>query len=109
MRKALVACIVFTVISYCHGLAQGTNCSNAMTIPLNGTCSNYNVSSTNGSTLLCNGQGYGGNGRVTYFRFTTNSTPECVSLDIEASVAGTTIEAVLFTTCKIGRASCRER
>ena len=79
--------------------AQGTNCSNAITVPLDGTCNNYNTSTANGMTLHCNGSGYGGNGKLTYFKFTTNSAPQCVSLDISTSVAGTNLEAVLYSGC----------
>lgn len=101
MKKFLLSAFIFFVF-HSISLAQGTSCTNAITIPLDGTCNSYNVSSTTGNTVHCTGSGYGGNGRVTYFRFTTNSTPQCVSLDMETSVAGESIEAVLYTGCSGG-------
>jgi hypothetical protein len=99
MSKKLLV-IFFIGIFYCSVTqAQGTNCSNATTIPLDGTCYTYNTSTNTDNSVHCTGAGYGGNGRVTYFRFTTNSTPQCVSLDITASVAGTRVEAVLYSGC----------
>lgn len=102
MKKILLTCFLFFAIYYSDVFAQGTSCTNAITIPLDGTCNNYNVSSTTGGTNHCTGAPYGGNGRVTYFRFTTNSTPQCVSLDMETSVAGESIEAILYTGCSGG-------
>jgi len=98
MKKVLLTAFV-ALFCYSVSLAQGTDCSNATPIPLDGTCSNYNTSNTNGMTRHCTGAGYGGNGKVTYFKFTTNSTPQCVSLDISAAAAGTNIEAVLYSGC----------
>ena len=99
MKRTLLTGVLFFCIFKSNVFAQGTNCSNAITLPLDGTCNTYNVSTTTGGALLCNGSGWGGNGRVTYFRFTTNSTPQCVSVDITASVTGTSIEAILYTGC----------
>jgi hypothetical protein len=97
IRFLLTAFILFNC--YLISFGQGTSCTNAITIPLNGTCNNYSTSNTNGMTVHCNGAGYGGNGKVTYFRFTTNSIPQCVSLDITAAAAGNNIEAVLYSGC----------
>ena len=99
MKRILLTCFLFFCVYHSNIFAQGTNCSNAITIPLDGTCNSYSVSSATGMSVHCNGSGYGGNGQVTYFRFTTNSTPQCVSLDITTSVAGTKLEAVLFSGC----------
>jgi hypothetical protein len=99
MKGSLLAAFMF-ICFYAPGvLAQGTNCANAITLPLDGSCNNYNTSGANGMTVHCNGAGYGGNGTVTYFRFTTNGTPQCVSLDITTVTAGTNLEAVLFSGC----------
>ncbi len=95
---------IFIAFIFCSNyvFAQGTTCTNAITIPLNGTCNSYSVSTTTGSSIHCTGSGFGGNGRVTYFRFTTNATPECVLLDMITSVAGVKLEAVLFSGCTAG-------
>ena len=99
MKRSLLTWLLFFGVHISNVFAQGTNCSNATTIPLDGTCNNYSVSTTNDNSVHCTGAGYGGNGRVTYFKFTTNSTPQCVSLDITTSVAGTKLEAVLYSGC----------
>jgi len=99
MKTTLLTVFIFLCFYTSTVFAQGTNCSNAITLPLDGTCNNYSTSSATGMTVHCNGAGYGGSGRLTYFRFTTNSTPQCVSLDITTSVAGTNLEAVLYSGC----------
>ena len=99
MKATLLTVSIFICFYTPTIFAQGTNCSNAITLPLDGTCNNYNTSTANGMTVHCNGGGYGGNGKLTYFKFTTNSTPQCVSLDISTSVAGTNLEAVLYSGC----------
>jgi len=99
MKTTLLTVFIFLFFYTPAIFAQGTNCSNAITLPLDGTCNNYNTSSANGMTVHCTGGGYGGSGKLTYFKFTTNSTPQCISLDITASVAGTNLEAVLYSGC----------
>src|SRR4026208_401949 len=99
MKKILLTCFLFFCIYNSSLFAQGTNCSTAITIPLDGTCNNYSTSNTTGMTLHCTGSGYGGNGKLTYFKFTTNSTPQCVSLDISSAVSGTNLEAILYSGC----------
>jgi hypothetical protein len=99
MKRALLTVFIFSCFYSSTVFAQGTNCSTAITLPLDGTCNNYNTSATTGMTVHCTGSGYGGNGKLTYFKFTTNSTPQCVSLDITTSVAGTNLEAVLYSGC----------
>ena len=82
MKRILLAtCIFLFCIS--NSLGQGSNCSNAITIPLDGNCDTYNTSSTTDNAVHCSGQGYGGNGRVTWFKFTTNSNADCVTMDME--------------------------
>jgi hypothetical protein len=98
-RKALLFPLLIISLQV---IAQGNSCSNAITIPLDGTCNDYAVSTSTGASLHCNGGAYGGNGRVTYFRFTTNASAECVLLDMATSIPGESIEAVLFTGCSGG-------
>ena len=99
MKRFLLTVFILFVF-HSISLAQGSNCSNAITLPLDGNCNTYNQSATTGGANFCSGgQGWGGNGRVTYFRFTTNSTPQCVSIDITTAVAGTNVEAILYTGC----------
>jgi len=102
MKRGLL--IVFIIsAAYCADIhAQGTTCTNAINIPLDGTCNTYNTSTVTSNAVHCGGSGYGGFGRVTYFKFTTNSSPQCVSLDIQTSIAGIKLEAVLYSGCSGG-------
>lgn len=100
MKTTLLTVFVILCFYSSTLFAQGTNCSNAITLPLNGTCNSYSVSSATGGAVDCNGQGYNGNGgQITYFKFTTNSIPECVSLDMQTSTANVTMEAALYSGC----------
>ncbi|HEX6846190.1 MAG TPA: T9SS type A sorting domain-containing protein [Chitinophagaceae bacterium] len=97
MKRILLAtCIFLFCIS--NSLGQGSNCSNAITIPLDGNCNTYNTSSTTDNAVHCSGQGYGGNGRVTWFKFTTNSNADCVTMDME-TFSNIKMEVALFTGC----------
>jgi len=100
MRRFLLTAFIFLSF-YSNFFGQGTNCSNAITIPLDGNCNTYNTSTTTGSANHCSGgSGYAGNGgRVTYFKFTTNSNADCVSMDMETSVADVHMEVALYTGC----------
>ncbi|HEX7846104.1 MAG TPA: hypothetical protein VF476_09925, partial [Chitinophagaceae bacterium] len=84
------------------GFSQGNNCSTAYDITLDAVCRNYSVSSTGSSCDFCS---YSGNtGKITYFRFTTDNSPQCVLLDVSAS-ATVTMEMVLFNDCNSGTPS----
>jgi hypothetical protein len=102
MKKTLLTVVICFCCYSSIILAQGTSCTNAITIPLDGTCNSYSVSATTGMSAHCSGQGYGGSGRITYFTFTTNSTPQCVSLDMQTSTADIKLEAVLYSGCSAG-------
>lgn len=99
MRRFLLIAFIFSIF-YSNLFGQGT-CTTAYTIPLDGSCNSYNVSTVSSPGWLHCNLG-GGPGRVTYFRFTTNSIPQCVSLDMTTSVAGAELEAVLFSGCSGG-------
>ena len=104
MKRVLLTALLFFCIYSSTAFAQGTSCTNAITIPLDGTCNSYSVSTVSQAGWLHCNLG-GGPGRVTYFRFTTNSTPQCVSLDMTTSVAGVALEGVLFSGCSGGTAT----
>lgn len=100
MKRSLLTAFIFFSIYNSTVFAQGTNCSNATTIPLDGTCNTYSVSTATGAAVHCSGSGYTGpNGRVTWFRFTTNSTADCVTMDMQASTSGIKMEVALYTGC----------
>ena len=101
MRGVVIICVIIFGLSHANVLAQGTSCTNAMAIPLDGSCNNYNVSGVSAAGWIQCNLG-GGPGRVTYFSFTTNSSADCVSLDIETSVPGTGLEAFLYSGCSGG-------
>lgn len=102
MKSSLLAIFLCcTLISS----SQGTNCSNAYSLALDSVCRNFTVSATTGSCEFCTLSGYtGNNGRITYFTFTTNSTAQCVEVDVTAETNIKT-ELVLFNACNAGVAS----
>lgn len=82
--------------------SQATNCSNAYTLSLDGSCRNFPVSSTTGSCIFCTMSGYSGNnGHVTFFQFTTNLSSECVLIDISTKYP-VAMEMVLYNSCIAG-------
>ena len=95
------------IFACCTVLAsgQGNNCSNAYALPLDSICRNFTVSTTTGSCEFCTLSGYtGNNGRITYFIFTTNSSAQCVEIDVTATTNIKT-ELVLFNSCNSGVAA----
>jgi hypothetical protein len=84
------------------GFGQGSSCSNAYDLTLDAVCRNFPVSTTSSSCDFCSYSG--STGKVTYFRFTTDNTPQCVLLDVTAS-SNVTMELVLYDGCNSGTAS----
>jgi hypothetical protein len=102
MKRRIILFLVVFVFSYVRALSQsGNNCTNAITIPMDGNCNSYNVSSSTGNKDHCQGLLYGGQGAITYFKFTTDAAPQCVSLNLQTT-GGQSIEAMLYTGCSNG-------
>ena len=76
-------------------LSQGTDCSGAISIPLNGSTNNYSTSSTSGTNVLCAANG---TTPITWFQFTTNASADCPLLNITAS-DGQACEVAMYTSC----------
>lgn len=86
--------------TYCF--SQGSSCSDAYTINLDGVCRNFTANSITGNALFCTLNGYSGtNGRVTYFQFTTDDKAQCVLIDVQASTP-VTMEIVMYDDCSGG-------
>lgn len=88
------AYLLLTVITY----AQGSTCSNAINIPLDGVVHSYATSSSTGAAVVCT---YSGNAPVTWFSFTTNAAAECPLFKITAA-DGQPCEIALYTGCNGG-------
>ena len=63
----------------------GADCATAITLPMDGSCNQYPTSSTTDTSVFCTG--FTGSSPVTYFTFTTNSTPDKVLIDITSPTA----------------------
>lgn len=101
-------CIIFLFLGlglfnpFQRSCAQGTSCSNANSLTLDGVCRTFASSSVTGSSIFCTTSGYSGNnGRITYFQFTTNGTSDCVLIDVTTTTA-VTMEMVLYNGCSGG-------
>jgi hypothetical protein len=83
---------------YC--LSQGSTCSNAIALGLDGLCRNYTTSSSTGTNVLCTGS----SSPVTWFTFTTNSIPDNVQMNI-TDPSGQAMEIAMYTACNGGGSS----
>jgi hypothetical protein len=102
MRYAASFIAAYLLLATTPTFAQGSSCSNAIPLTMDGVARIYNVSSVAGSPVYCTASGFNGtNGRVTFFQFTTNSTSQCVSIEIATSSA-VTLEATLYDGCNAG-------
>src|SRR5258706_12221712 len=79
---------------------QGTSCATAITIPLDGVCRNYTISSSTGGNLICSSSG---TTAITYFSVTTNSAAEDMMLNITGP-GGLPVEVAMYggTACNNG-------
>ncbi len=93
--------ILVMALSY-TGFSQGNNCGNAYELTLDAACRTFPVSSSGASCEFCPYSG--STGKITYFKFTTDNSPQCVLLDASASSA-VTMEMVLYDACSSGTAS----
>jgi hypothetical protein len=83
-------------------MAQGNSCTTPHTLSVDGVYRNYAVSSSTGSCVTCSMSGYSGNnGHLTYFKFTTDHSADCVLLDLGTS-SSATLEIALYTDCIAG-------
>ena len=89
--------VVLQLIICCslNAAAQGTDCSNAISLNLNGSLNNYSTSSSTDVNVLCTDNG---TTPVTWFQFTTNGSAQCPLLNITAS-DGQPVEIAMYTSC----------
>ena len=74
------------LLAYCTAASgQGTDCNNAFTLPLDGSCNVYTISTTTGSSNHCTNGLYSAIGKLTIFKFTTDATGSCVLLNFKTS------------------------
>jgi len=92
-RVCVTACFLFNLFLSLNA-QTGTDCGNAISLIMDGVSRNYATSSASGTSVICTG--YTGSTPVTYFSFTTNSTPDKVLIDITAPTAQP-CEVLLYT------------
>ena len=89
--------VVFLIImgTSLTAISQGTDCSSAISLTLNGSTTNHSTSSSTGGNVLCTNNG---TTPVTWFRFTTNASAEPPLLNITAA-DGQPCEIAMYTSC----------
>ena len=89
--------VVFLIImgTGLNAISQGTDCSSAISLTLNGSTTNHSTSSSTGGNVLCTNNG---TTPVTWFRFTTNASAEPPLLNITAA-DGQPCEIAMYTSC----------
>ena len=92
-RVCVTTCLLFNLFLSLKA-QTGTDCGNAISLIMDGVSRNYATSSASGTSVVCTG--YTGSSSVTYFSFTTNSTPDKVLIDITAPTAEP-CEVLLYT------------
>jgi hypothetical protein len=93
MRNCILL-LVFSSFSW-TSFSQGTACSDAIPLTLNGTLNNYSTSSSTGANVLCANNGVT---PITWFSFTSNASAESPLLDITAA-DGQPCEIAMYTSC----------
>lgn len=94
--KCAAGILFFVLLLPASVIAQsGADCDNAIPLTLDGVCRTYPTSSTTASPFLCSS--HSSNTPVTYFYFTTNSTPDRVLINITAPTAEP-CEVLMYTS-----------
>lgn len=93
-RVCVTACVLFNLFLSLNA-QTGFDCGNAIPLTMDGVSRNYATSAATATSIICTG--YTGNSPVTYFSFTTNSTPDKVLIDITAPTAEP-CEVLLYTS-----------
>lgn len=93
--KYIKLLVYFCTILPATSFSQGSTCSNAHALQMDGVCRNFITSSSTGGNVLCTDNG---NTPVTWFSFTTNSIPDNVLINI-TDPSGQPAEIAMYTAC----------
>lgn len=93
MKCYILVVIVLISSSICR--PQGTTCTTAIPLTLNGSLNNYSTSASTDVNVLCTNNG---TTPITWFQFTTNASAECPLLNITVS-DGQACEIAMYTSC----------
>jgi hypothetical protein len=93
-RVCVIAYVLFDLFPALNA-QTGADCGNAIALTMDGISRNYATSSATGPAISCTG--YIGDSPLTYFSFTTNSTPDKVLIEITAPTAEP-CEVLLYTS-----------
>jgi hypothetical protein len=95
-RVSILFCVIFN-LSLCIKAQTGTACGTPIVLTLDGVTRTYATSSSSGSAVICTS--YTGTSPITYFSFTTNSTPDKVLIDITAPTSDPCEIAMYNNSC----------
>jgi len=96
MRTKLLTVPLFLLLTYLAA-AQGTSCSNAISLTLDGVVRNFTSSSSTGANVVCAATA---SSPITFFSFTTNAAADCPLLSITAPAGN--CEIAMYTACNGG-------
>ena len=90
-RCGIILCFVLFVPYF--SFAQGGSCATPIPIPLDGVCRDYTISSSTGGNNFCASTG---TSPITFFSVTSNSSGECMILDITGPNSSP-VEVAMYT------------
>jgi len=109
MTKSILLLIIFFIVFPIDFsvYSQGTSCTFATELTTNSTetCNTFTSTATSGIAAGCTGGGFGGSGYFSFFKFTTDNSANCVSLDIDSVAYTGAVELTLWSTCSSGTLS----
>ena len=96
IRVCAIICVIFN-FTFRLNAQTGVDCANAIPLTMDGVARNYSTSASTGSSVICTS--YTGTSAITFFSFTTNSTPDKVLIEIIAPTAAPCEVAVYTSSC----------
>ena len=99
MKPVKFVILVMLCITSTYAFSQGASCTNPHVMTLDTVSRNYTISPTSGNAANCNSTGFGGTGKITIFRFTTNASGSCVLVHVQSSSPAQPVEIAMYTGC----------
>ncbi len=99
MKPVKFVILVMLCITSTFAYSQGASCTNPHVMTLDTVSRNYAISPTSGNAAHCNTAEFNGTGKITIFRFTTNSSGSCVLVHVQSSSPVQPVEIAMYTGC----------